>query len=203
MKEGGDTLLLPVGMPLGFFSMLRSSPLGRDVAEIRHGARRLQLAPDLYEFWSQITRLSSRAAVREWALAQEVANAENALADLIDAGLVLELGLSPAQDLEALSQHRLLPMGFGLGNTPAMRSLFHVADQRGQSLHSMSGFSFGMWSLSDGHISVRQACEASARLFAVDLDEAVKQVAKELAGIVLSGVGILDVMLDARREPAQ
>jgi hypothetical protein len=200
MGESRDTLL-PVGTPLGFFSMLTASPLGREVAEIRHGTRRLQLAPDLYGFWSQIASLGNRAAVSEWARAQGVANADGALSDLLEAGLVIELGLSPELDLQALSKHRLLPMGYGLGNTPEARGVFHVADQRGQSLYSMSGFTFGVWSLSDGHMSVRQACEAAARLFAVDLGQAMKGIAEELAGIVVSGAGLLDAIPDVPSEP--
>jgi hypothetical protein len=204
VEPGGNeqALLLPVGMPLGFFSMLRSSPLGREVAEIRLGARRLQLAPNLYEFWSQIARLRTRHGVREWAVAQEVPNADDALADLIAAQLVVELGLSAERDSDALAKHRLLPLGFGLGNTPEARHVFHVADQRGQSLYSMSGFSFGVWSLSDGYMSVQRACEASAALFAVDLRQAMERFSEELAGIILSGAGILDAMDGEQRKAA-
>lgn len=186
--------LLPVGMPLGFFSMTRSSQIGNEVAEIRHGGMRHQLPPDLYEFWTQIARLGSRQGVHDWAAAEQVTNVEGALADLIEVGLVIEVGLSSQHDREVLASHRLLPMGYGLGNTREARTLFHVADQRGEVLHSMSGFSFGVWSLSDGYKSVIHACEASADLFGIELDSALDGFTVELAAMVARGVAVLDVI---------
>jgi hypothetical protein len=187
-------LLVPVGMPLGFFSLATPSELGDEIAEVRRGEARHQMVPELYEFWTASAALATRARIADWATEHEVSNIDQALADLIEIGLVIELNHSPEANAELLGEHRLLPVGYGLGNTSEKRTVFYVAGQNGDIVHSMSSFSFSIWSLSDGYTSVQQACETSAELFGLDLDLALEGIAVELAAMVANGAAILDVV---------
>ncbi len=187
-------LLVPVGMPLGFFSLLTPSELGEEIAEVRRGEARHQMAPELYEFWTSIAALATPARITDWAVEHEVSNLDQALADLMEIGLVIELNRSSEANAELLGAHRLLPVGYGLGNTSDHRTVFYVADQKGDVVHSMSSFSFSVWSLSDGYTSVHTACETSAELFGLDLDLALEGIAVELAAMVANGAAVLDIV---------
>ena len=189
-----EPLLVPVGMPLGFFSLATPSELGDEVAEIRHGHMRHQIAPALYEFWAQTANLCTRTGVRRWATEQDIANIEVALADLVELGLVVELSSVPEQNGNVLRTHRLLPLGYGLGNTSEDRAAFYVADQHGEVIHVMSAFSYGVWSLSDGYLSVQDACETAATLFGVHMSDALHHFADDLSAMVAGGAAILDLV---------
>ena len=90
--------------------------------------------------------------------------------------------------------HRLLPLGYGLGNTSEDRAAFYVADQHGEVIHVMSAFSYGVWSLSDGYLSVQDACETAATLFGVHMSDALHHFADDLSAMVAGGAAILDLV---------
>lgn len=184
-----EPLVLPVGMPLGFFVLD-----GDEVAEIRRGGLRHELSPDLYEFWGQLARLTTRSALFEWANAEDIANGAEALSELERVGLVVELRASIRHDDRTLARHRLLPMAFGLGNTDTDRALFHIAGPNGKVLASMRGFTYAVWSLSDGYLSLKAAYETAAELLGVGPQDVFAALIRDLPSMLERGIAILDAV---------
>jgi hypothetical protein len=184
-----EPILVPVGMPLGYFESADG-----ETAEIRRGERRHQMSSDLYAFWQAVGHLRTRVEIRRWAGEEQVPNVDEALGDLTDAGLVIELDGVADRDAAILSRHRLLPMGYGLGNTAEKPELFHISDQHGAVLVSVNGFTFAMWAISDGYRSITGACRAAAEMVEVDLDAVLSYVPRSLSALVMSGAGVLDVL---------
>jgi hypothetical protein len=187
--EGFDrTWYVSIGIPMGR-RRTRSEP----IFGVRRGITFHDLSAVEYEIWmAGLDALSLREMVeRTTGIPSEMVG--DAMERLARDGLLVRVGDSEESDDQFLHKHRLVAMGFGLGELDGHQGAYSIAGQDMAPRISVDSRLYTIWIGIGGNASMWETCEAVAE----DAGESVSSIAAHLLEalplLVRSGVIVLDI----------
>src|SRR5258708_7421619 len=150
--------LLPVGFPLGEVYYLSERV---SYGAIRKGADRLRVALDDYQAWLHGFDAQPRAELVARCTHDAIPEPEARIDSLIEAGFLVELRDMPEDNQDLLERLRLIPLGFGLGNTPYNPENFEIGQVGNEEALSVNARVYNVWAVSTVPISIAEACRDS------------------------------------------
>jgi hypothetical protein len=185
-----NKFLLPIGFTTGFALQTGTEEL-HGVLEIRLGGRFVCVNAVEHDVWWQARWHQTLPRLISWAIAAEVADAEEVTDRLMRGGLLFNLD-SDSCDL-FMHDYRALPMGFGTGCDEPGSDLFTVRGADLDPLLRLDGLTYTFWSLCDGYRTIGMACAELARAASVGYEDIVDRVLSALVVMVQAGAVTVDI----------
>lgn len=181
--------ILPVGMPLGYDFRVKESVRGM----IRCGDSLWRVDAVVYDLWRHLGRARDVQDLDRWAVKHEFEDARDVLFQWLHAdGLAISLSGNIVSDSAHLSRHRLLPIGFGAGNTADSPDNYVVMRHDASEVSRMGAIAYTAWMMLDGYATVMQVIEAIAAQSAGDLQKVYDVLFGAFPIFVRSGCAIFD-----------
>lgn len=193
--------VLAIGWPLGFQAVIESGEVSDAPYRVHLGGDFLHLPEDAYRVWLLAIGGASRAELIKAAEVDGIARAADAdeiVGGLMRAQALIELDDDPLANSETFEHLRICRLGFGLGNSPERPNAFRIGLAEGGSRATVDSRVFGVWSLSNGSISIAASCRRLAESVSapddpLDPSFIVGQVAVNLRSLMREGLILLDL----------
>ncbi len=184
---GPELRILPVGMPLGLDAGDRT-----EVGLLRCGGRFWSLPRLCYELWERV-RVDARAAdVGDWALDNEIDDADAVLDWLQSNGLLVAVRGDLRADAPVIRSHRLVPTALSGGLVPAPPGGYRVVGHDGAELARLDGTAYLVWSYVNGTRSIADVMGAVAAQTATALVLVYRTVWQDVVRLVQARAVIVD-----------
>lgn len=193
--------VLAVGWPLGFEAAVESGEVRDAPYVVARGGRYLDLPADAYRVWLMALGGTSRKELIEAVEAGGITDAGDAdeiVSGLLRANAVVELDDDPLANAEILEHLRLCRVGIGLGNSVEQPNAFKIGAAGGGVRVVVDSRVYGVWGMSDGSVSIAEACRRLAKNVS-DPDDPIEpsfvvgQIAVNLGLLLREGVALLDL----------
>ncbi|MBO0701291.1 MAG: hypothetical protein J2P38_00020 [Candidatus Dormibacteraeota bacterium] len=195
--------VLAVGWPLGFQALVDSGEVTDTPWQVHLGGEFLDLPEDAYRVWSLAVGGASRPELIKAAAAAGIAEADDAeeiVGGLMRADALVELDDDPLANSDIFEHLCICRVGIGLGNSAERPNAFRIGRVGGGVLATVDPRVFGVWSLSNGSVSIAEACRRLAANFshteepdAEDFSWIVRQLAVNLRPLIRGGSAFLDL----------
>lgn len=179
---------IAVGIPMGR-RRTRSEP----VFGVRRGVTFHDLSAVEYEIWmAGLDALSLREMVERTAgIPSDMV--ENATERLARDGLLVRVGDSEKSNNQFLHKHRLVAMGFGLGELEGHEGAYSITGQDMVPRISVDSQLYAIWIGIGGNANMWETCEAIAEDVNQSTETVVAHFLEALPTLMQSGLAVLDL----------
>lgn len=192
--------LLPVGFPLGeVYNTVERVSYGA----IRKGGDSSRIALDEYQTWLYGFDAQSRAELIARCAHEAVPEPEARIGSLVEAGFLVELRDRPQDNHDLFERLRLIPLGFGFGNTPDDPGHFEIGQLVTEEALSLDARVYAVWARSTVPVSIAHACRESASEDGQDPGHVQGRLALSLPALLSHGLVYLDEYVNGHRESSQ
>lgn len=190
--NGAERPVLPVGFPMGP-AFMEGTDETSTTCGIRRGEQLEEVSLHEYRLWGLAFDALPRSELIVRSQTAGVADAAEALDELLSRGLLVEFSDQPGDNRDLLRRFRLLPSGLGFGNTADQPDEFEIGFPGTGKLTAVDFRVYGVWGLSTRPQSIADACLTLAELAELPARSVMDQVAFNLPGLVARGLTYLDV----------
>lgn len=186
--------LLPVGYPLGpSYPPGLTAPV-EAAMEIRIGDGFRRLSTARYQVWMVAMEAFDRHGLEVACSRQEIADVDGQIGALLLEGLLIELADQPLDNTDLLDRHRLVPIGFGLGNSLDAPDRYLISQFAPGSEVTVDVRVYLAWALSTQPISIGDAARRLALEHGIGPEPILAQLALNLPLLVTSGSALIDTI---------
>lgn len=186
--------MLPVGYPIGpSYPPGASGPMEAPM-EIRVGDGFRRLSTARYQAWMVAMEAFDRRGLRAACSRQEIGDASGHIDALLQEGLLIELADDPLDNLDLLDRHRMIPIGFGLGNSFEAPDRYLISQFAPGSEVTVDVRVYLAWALSTRPTSIGDAARRLGREHGIGPEPILAQLALNLPLLVNSGSTLIDTV---------
>jgi hypothetical protein len=186
--------MLPVGYPLGPSYPPDATGSIEAAMEIRFGDAFRRLSVARYQAWMVAMEAFDRPRLQAACARQEIPDASGHIDALLLDGLLIELAETPLDNLALLERHRLIPIGFGLGNSLEAPDRYLISQFAPGSEVTVDVRVYLAWALSTRPISIADAARRLGREHGIGPEPILAQLALNLPLLVNSGSALIDTV---------
>lgn len=178
---------VPIGVPMGQWKTGGNPAFG-----VRSGSTFHDLDTNEFRIWSAGLDAPNPRGLAERTSAVSVEDLRRSMTRLTHDGLMFRMGNSEELDNQFLRAHRLLGIGFGLGQLSEDQSMFGIGGHDLVSRVSVDPLLYAIWIGIGGCASMWETCEVLSADVAQPVSFVAAHLIEAMPSLIRSGVVLID-----------